>query len=467
MNSIAKKVLSDLLSNMGLDENETGGKIDIIGDDPVVPSRHRPGVASAAALAAQGAAVATIWRLRSGRGQDISVDVQRAVVPGLRTTYYVRQNNYSPWGRTNIRMPNFFRTKDDRRIYVLRAPVYPEKLFRTLDLLKCLNSTEEIANAIAGWRAEDLEEAIAEKKLFGVIARTREEWLEHPQGRWLSERPVIEIEKLGNSDPEPFQAAERPLSDIRVLDMTSVLAGPVTSRTLAEQGADVLNVSSPYQQDPLYMVLDTNFGKRAAYIDLNESEDVKRLRELVAGADLFVQSWRPGTLDKYGLSPDDLMETRPGLIYVSVSCYGSGGPWANRGGYEPLGQTPCGLAMNEGSIDAPRLAPTVTLNDYLVPYLGAAGALAALIRRSREGGSYHVKVSLTRTSMWLLELGQISTDTPDVEFPELGPDSPYLDRAKTVFGEVEYASPITQYSETKAFWDKPPVPPGSSQPVWL
>ncbi|MFC1533994.1 CoA transferase [Thermodesulfobacteriota bacterium] len=452
---------------MGLDENETGGRIDIIGDDPVVPSRHRPGVASAVALAAQGAAIATIWRLRSGIGQDVSVDVQRAVIPGLRTTSYVRQNNYSLRGRRNIRMPNFFRTKDNRRIYILRASVYPEKLFQLLDLLKCTNSTEEMAKVVAEWRAEDLEEAIAEKKLFGVIARTRDEWLDHPQGRWLADRPVIEIEKLGNSDPKPFQAAERPLSDIRVLDMTHVLAGPVTSRTLAEQGADVLHLSAPYQPDHLSMVLDTNIGKRAAYIDLNESEDVKRLRELVQDADLFVQSWRPGTLDRYGLSPEDLMEIRPGLIYVSVSCYGSGGPWATRGGYEPLGQTPCGLAIREGSIDAPRLAPTMTLNDYLVPYLGAAGALAALIRRSREGGSYHVKVSLTRTSMWLLELGQISADTPDIEFPELGPDSPYLDRVETVFGEVEYASPITQYSETKAFWDKPPAPLGSSQPVWL
>ena len=466
MNTVARDALNRILSMIDLNAEETGGNIEITGNDPIVPSRHRLGVASAAALAAQGAAVAAIWKQRSGRGQDISVDVRRAVIPGLRTTVYVRQNGSRLHKNFPARTTNFFRTKDDRVIYILRTPVYPNVLFGLLDLLECRNDDEIIKKAVSNWKALDLEDAINEKRLFAVIARTKDEWRSHPQGRWLMERPAIDIDKLGDSDPETFTSADRPLSGIRVLDMTHVLAGPVLSRTLAEQGAEVLHVSAPYQSDNLTMILDTGIGKRSAYLDMNEKGDIEHLKGLVKDSDIFVQSWRPGVLDKYGLSPEELISIRPGLIYVSVSCYGSGGPWINRGGYEPLGQTACGLAVDEGSADFPRLQPTGTMNDYLVPYLGSAGTLSALIRRSREGGSYHVKLSLTRASMFIQELGPLCDDRPEIEIPELPSGSPELGRMESPYGEIEYALPITQFSETKACWDKPPEPPGASKPVW-
>jgi len=399
----------------------------------------------------------------------VSVDVRRAVIPGLQTGTHILQNNHRLGRRMTRggRSPNFFRTKDGRVIYLLRGAGGADKLIRLLDLLNCSSDDASVSKTVASWQAKDLEDAIAEKKLIAVMARTKAEWLAHPQGKWLADRPVIDIEKVADSSPEPFKPAGRPLSGIRILDMTHVLAGPVTTRTLAEQGADVLHVSAPYQSDSLGMTLDTGFGKRSAYIDLNEKKDVDRLMMLIQGADIFVQSWRPGVLDAYGLSPQNLVKLRPGLIYVSVSCYGSGGPWANRGGYEPLGQTACGLAVDEGSIDAPLLQPTGTMNDYLVPYLGAGGTLGALIHRSKNGGSYHVKVSLTRASMWLQELGPLSTETPDIAFPRLADDSPDFGRFGTPFGEIRYSLPITQYSETKAYWDKPPVPPGAHQPEWI
>ncbi len=125
----------------------------------------------------------------------------------------------------------------------------------------------------------------------------------------------------------------KPLDGVRVLDMSHVIAGPATGRMLAEHGAQVLHVTPPLEQEGMPVVMDTGFGKRAAYIDLNQVEDVAQLRDLARSADIFIQSWRPGALARRGFSPQDLAAIRPGIIYVSISCYGAEGPWAARGGY--------------------------------------------------------------------------------------------------------------------------------------
>jgi crotonobetainyl-CoA:carnitine CoA-transferase CaiB-like acyl-CoA transferase len=215
------------------------------------------------------------------------------------------------------------------------------------------------------------------------------------------------------------------------------------------------------------MIVDTAFGKRSALLDFEQPDDAQRLCALARRADMFVQSWRPGALDRAGFGPQALAEQRPGLIYISVSCYGSGGPWRERGGFEPIGQTACGLAIDEGSASEPKLAPTGTMNDYLVAYLAAAGALAALIRRSREGGSYHVKVSLTRASMFLQELGRLSPteqrSMPDA-LPRAAADS--FITMTSPYGDLRVPGPIVSYSKTPAFWDRPPAPPGIDAPCW-
>jgi crotonobetainyl-CoA:carnitine CoA-transferase CaiB-like acyl-CoA transferase len=414
MDDVAKNSLQKLLSQIGLAETDAGGPVSIKGQEPVVPSRHRLATASAVALAAQGTAIAAIWRQRSGRGQTVDVDLFQAAMPGLCTADHQSQSGHPvDRGRLPATAANFFATKDGRRLYILRAPAYVPHMLRLLEFLGCPNVTEAIAAVTARWHSHELEEALAERKIIGTIARTREEWLSHPQGQWLAARPPVEIEKIGDSAPEPFSPAARPLSGIRVLDMAHVLAGPVTSRVLAEQGADVLHVSAPHQPDSFVHLLDTGIGKRRAFVDLDRG-GAAEVQKLAAEADIFVHSWRPGSLERHGLSAAELARARPGLIYVTVSCYGYGGPWAQRGGYEPIGQTASGLAIDEGSAEEPILAPTFTLNDYATAYLAAAGTLGALIRRAREGGSYLVRASLTRTSMWVQELGRLP--------PSLWPD---------------------------------------------
>ncbi|WP_069206931.1 CoA transferase [Sphingomonas panacis] len=462
-------ILDGLLAQLGLPIDAGGGQVAIDGDDPIVDSRHRPAAAAAAALAAQGLGVAAIWKARSGQGQDVRVEARRAAVPGLQTINFMRQNGHAHdlFPRSTKSFTDFFRTKDGKQIYLLRTTLYVENLIGTLELLGCSYEAESMARAVARWDALELEEALAERRLIGVIARPRDEWLAHPQGQWLAARPPVEIEKIGDSAPEPLLPAARPLAGVRVLDFTHILAGPVTARMLAEQGADTLHVSAQHQMDPMRLAIDTGAGKRSTHLDIDHPGDLATLRRLADEADIFTQSWRPGSLDRHGLSAEALAERRPGIIYVSVSAYGSGGPWATRAGYEPVGQAACGLVLDEGSADKPKLAVTGTLNDYLAAYLGSAGVMAALLRRAREGGSYHVKVSLTRTSMWIQELGRLpEAEWPERHIPMLARDSDLM-TIQSPFGAVTIPAPITRYSVTPGYFDRPPEPFGASLPGWL
>jgi len=471
MSEYADRALDGLLRPLGLDRTETGGVIRFSGEDPVVGSRHRLGAAAAAAIAAEAAGIATIWRMRTGQGQDICVDLFRAAMPGLRTSSHIHQNGHHlDYNRAPEEARNFFPTRDGRRIYVLRTAAYSANLVGLLGLLQCRNDSDALAAAIAAWDSAELEEALAERKLIGAYARTRDEWLQHPQGRYLANLPPVHVEKIGEGSPEPFGPGDRPLSGIRVLDMAHVLAGPVSARVLAEQGADVLHASAPLAPEDFRVVLDTGFGKRSAFIDLNRQQDIDQVYRLLSQGDVFVQSFRPGSLNKRGLGPADLARLRPGIIYVSVSAYGNEGPWSGRGGFEPVGQTVSGLAIAEGSQTEPVLAATFTLNDYLAAYLASAGVTAALVRRAREGGSYHVQVSLARCSMWVQEVGRLPPD----RWPVRGLGAPLLPTVRpedfmetdTVFGRIGHPKPIVEFSQTRAHWALGPGPLGSSLPAW-
>ncbi len=465
--SAASKAYRRLLAEIGLDEAETGGTVTIAGEDPIVPSPHRLGAASAAALAVQGAAIAAIWRRRSGRGQNVTVDLRRAAVPGLRTIYAIAQNGQKLRPTARLDGPQFYRTRDGRSIYLLRVPDYQRMLFGILDLLQCQNNPDSLAAAVSRWHSAELEDAIAERKLVGVVARSREEWLAHPQGKFLAGRPIISIEKIANSPPESFAPASRPLSGIRVLDVTHVLAGPAAARLLAEQGADILHIASLRHPDSAVMMMDTSLGKRSAYLDLDDAAGRERLAALARDCDIFVHSWRQGSLGRRGFGAEGVTALRPGAIYLSISAYGGGGPWATHGGYDPVGQVVSGLAMYEGTPDQPRLAPTGTMNDYLTAYLAAAGALGALLRRARDGGSYRVDVSLTAASMFVMGLGLLpATPRPEDVFG-LEPLPTDLMETESGFGSVTHPAPITHYSETKPYWDKPCVYYGSGRPAWL
>lgn len=434
-----------------------------------VGSRHRLGAAAAVSIAAEAVGAASLWSLRGGRPQGVCVDVRRALLPGVRTVNHISCNGrpveLSP--RTHYPPVGFMPTRDGRQFFLLSHIMYPEQLVATLNVLGCTFSPTAIAAAVASFDGDDLEARLAAARQLGVYARTREEWLAHPQGQWLQQRPVVEIERVDDaSPPVPLAYSERPLGGVRVLDLSHVLAGPVAARTLAAHGADVLHVSSPHRPEVLAIQFDVGVGKRAAHLDFDNPADRERADALVRACDIIVQSWRPGGLKRHDLDFVAVRRRRPGVIYVSISAYGDEGPWARRGGYDPVGQVVSGLAVAEGKIDAPRLAPTGLLNDYITAYLAAAGAMSALARRARDGGSYHVKVSLARTSMWILDLGS-GPDAPSVAFDVMqAPAASEMFEIASAWGDIRMPAPIPTLSRTPTRWTLPPQPRGASAPIW-
>nr|WP_295469314.1 CoA transferase [Mesorhizobium sp.] len=459
----ARTAFTTLRDHLELDGGSSG--VTLTGYDPAVAGRHRFGAASAAALAAYASGIAHFWEMGGGRSQSIGVDLVRAVLPGLRTSFHLSQNGQPIhiMPKTKFAPIDLAPTRDGRLFWFVCTSLYPELLLGALDVLGCPFRADALYRAIASRTGEELEDTFAARSLPGVFARTAGEWAEHPQGALLTGLGPVHVERIGDSAPRsPAPGRARPLSGVRVLDVTHVLAGPLTSRIFAEHGADVLHVSPPHEIETRFTEIDTGVGKRSTHLDFTVTEDAARARDLADRADIFVTSWRTGSFDRFGLAPCDLAARNPGIIYVSVSAYGSQGPWARRGGYDPVGQIASGLAMSEHGAGGAKLAPTFTMNDYLTAYLAAAGVASALVRRAREGGSYHVQASLTQASMWLLRQGVV---TPGPATLEAAAGS--MIDMDSAFGWLRFPAPVASMSETPPGWDRAPEPFGASPPIWL
>jgi crotonobetainyl-CoA:carnitine CoA-transferase CaiB-like acyl-CoA transferase len=456
---------SDLLASLGRADISNQHTLQITGRDPVIATRFRAGEAAAAVLAANAIAAADLWCSRGGHPQQIEVDV-RAAAASLISFLYLRYPNPS-FDRRGQATTALYRARDGRWIHLHGGFSSREG---TLALLNCDDDSGAIANAVASWDAQSLEDALAERGVCGAKLRSAGEWRAHPQGIALAQVPLVEILRLGDAPPEPLpgpRAAEhgaRPLSGVRVLDLTRVLAGPTCARTLAEHGADVLHVRSPKLPSIEPFVIDTNPGKRSCYLDLDRNQDAEQLRALVRDAHVFSQGYRPGTLARRGFGPIELAEIRPGIIVVSIDCYGHEGPFAGRPGWEQLAQTVTGMALEHAGDEHPALVPAA-VNDYTTGYLGALGVMSALARRTTEGGSWQVRVSLARTSMWIMSLPRTGSDDKPGGF-DAASIAPWIIEMNTAWGPLTRLGPIARMSETPPRWDLPPVPLGVDPAAW-
>src|SRR5215831_10576870 len=295
------------------------------GADPVLTTPFRIGAAGAATLAASGLAATKLWQVR-GRRQRVTVDLRQATA-ALRSGHYLQLAGTDVSSERNTIM-GFYPSRDGRWSYIHCN--FPNHRAAALSVLGVAEDPEAVARAVATWNAADLEEAIIAAKGAGGMARTQAEWAKHPQGAAVAALPLMEIMRIGDSAPEPLPAGVRPLSGIRVLDLTRVLAGPTCARTLAEHGADVLRITGAHLPSLGYQELDTGHGKLSAELDLRARGNVDILRGLVRKADVFSQGYRPGTLANRGLSPEELAAIRPGLVYVSLCAFSHAGPWASR-----------------------------------------------------------------------------------------------------------------------------------------
>jgi crotonobetainyl-CoA:carnitine CoA-transferase CaiB-like acyl-CoA transferase len=438
------------------------------GADPVLPTPFRIGAAGAAALAATGLAAADLWELRGGRRQEVAVDLRQAVA-SLRSGHYLQVNGANVRSERNAVM-GMYPAKNGRWSYIHAN--FPNHRAAALKVLGVPEEHEAVRQAVTKWDAIELEEAIIAAGGAGGMVRSMAEWAQHPQAAAIASLPLMEILKIGDSPPEPLPEAERPLSGIRVLDLTRVLAGPTCARTLAEHGADVLKITAPHiaaRDDQEY---DTGHGKLSARLDLRQPQDLDTLKGLVREGDVFSQGYRPGTLGDRGLSPEALAAVRPGLVYVSLCAFSHKGPWAARRGFDTVVQNVSGITTRQGKLfpganPGPQFYP-VSAIDYLTGYLMAFGAMVALARRAREGGSWLVRISLAQTGRWLVDRGQVpEAGLKDVD-KELYPAeiARWSIESDTPAGRLRHLGPTVRLSETAPYWARPSAPLGHHQPVW-
>ncbi|GAB3143931.1 CoA transferase [Amycolatopsis stemonae] len=465
--------LNEVLSDVGLSEKDSGGRVEFTGADPVVPSAVRLGAAPAIGLVAKSVALAAVWRHRGGPGQDIATDLRTA--PHRLCPFYDKKwellNGLPPTNTADPASPlslKFYRAGDGR--WVMPLNIYPKLKSRTLKLLRTYDDVTAIAAAIARWDAAELEEAGADAGVVMPMVRGTEEFLETRQYRdVLAGLPLIELEKIGDSAPEPLpEGAAQPLDGIRALGMGHVIAGAAIGRSLALHGGDALNLWRPSEWENPVVYTTANVGVRSATVDyLN---DPAKVHELLRGADVFYANRRPGFVSGLGLSPQRAAEIRPGIIHTTVSLHGERGPWATRVGFDQTAGCVAGMMTLEGSPDQPVLPHIGVVNDYLVPWLATAGICAALMRRATEGGSYRVHISLTRIALWIISLGVFDKDYAR-SVAGTGGRHAYLDpetfTAETPLGHYQGVTDQVRMSETPGAYSTILVPRGSGRAEWL
>jgi hypothetical protein len=453
------QALHDLWRLAGLPQDALGFA-QLTGADPVLPSSFAVGTAAQASIAAAALAACELGHIRGTPRQHVSVDMVHAA---LECVGPFTVNGVAPevWDKFS----GLYACADGWLRVHANFAHHREGALRLLGLDPHGAMREDAERAMRSWRAIDFETAAADAGLVATALRSFEQWDVTPQGKAIAAQPLFTIDRIGDAPPlalPPLAGDAPPLSGVRVLDLTRILAGPVGGRALAAYGADVMLVNSPHLPN-IEAIADTSRGKLSAHVDLREEAGREAMANLVAGAHVFVQGYRPGGLAALGFGPQEVARQRPGTVYVSLCAYGPQGPWAARRGFDSLVQTATGFnhAEGEASGGAPRALPMQIL-DHATGYLIALGASAALARQQREGGSWHVQVSLAQTGHWLRGLGRI-----DDGFAAKKPDAkPYLERVASGFGELVAMRHSAQLSRTPARWVRPAVPPGTNPPTW-
>jgi crotonobetainyl-CoA:carnitine CoA-transferase CaiB-like acyl-CoA transferase len=435
----------------------------LTGSDPVLPSSFAVGTAAQVSVASASLAAATLWRYRGGERQTVSVDMRHAAVEFLSEHFASLEGvaPEDPWDP----IAGAYQCGDGR--WVRLHTNFPHHRDGILRILGCDYDRPAVARALASWTAFALEDAAAANGLCATAMRSFAEWDAHKQGQAVVTQPLVKITRLGDAPPQGLPRADRPLTGVRVLDLTRVIAGPVCGRQLAAHGADVLTIASPNLPNLPRLIVDTGRGKRSAYLDLHDPAGSRQLRDLLSHADIFVQGYRPGGLADRGFSPQDAARIRPGIVYVSLSAYGHVGPWSNRRGFDSLTQTASGLNHAEAEAagqTAPKPLPCQAL-DHGSGYLLAFGALTALMRRMREGGSWHVQVSLARTGRWVRDLGRVKHGL-NLPMPTAETVSDLMETTMSGSGRLRAVRHSAVLSETPARWNLPSVPLGTHPPAW-
>ena len=434
---------------------------DLIGVDPVLPSSFAIGTAVQTSVAAAALAACELGYARGQVRQQVTVDMTHAAVE-CYGWFSIDGRVPDPWEKFSGLYP----CADGWVRIHANFSHHRDGALQLLGLLADTAEKDDVRAALRSWRAQDFEQAAAERGLVVSALRSFAQWDAHPQGIAVAAQPLMHFERIGDAPAialPPICESDRPLTGVRVLDLTRIIAGPVGGRTLAAYGADVMLVSAPHLPN-IDSIIDTSRGKLSVQLDLRDAQGQSAMDELVKGSHLLVQGYRPGGLAEMGYSPTQLASKRPGIVVISLSAYGTQGPWAQRRGFDSLVQTATGFNAAEAAAagsDTPKPMPVQVL-DFATGFLIAYAASAALLRQRREGGSWHVQLSLAQTGHWLRSFGRVDGGF-SVQAPE---GDNFVEASASGYGELLAMRHSVQLSRTPVGWARPSMPPGSHAPAW-
>ena len=433
----------------------------LTGSEPVFPSSFHVGMAAQTSIAAAALAACELGHQRGVPRQRVSVAMDHAAV---ETTGWFSLDGKTPeaWDRFS----GLYRSADGWVRIHANFLHHREGALRLLGLDPAAATREDAERAMLQWKAVDFETAAADSGLVATALRSFGQWDAAEHAAALARQPLFSIERIGDGPPlalPPLSPEQRPLEGVKVIELTRILAGPVAGRALASHGADVMLVNSPHLPN-IEAIADTSRGKRSAHVDLRDQGGRAAMDGLLRDAHVFIQGYRPGGLEALGYGPAAVARQRPGIVYVSLSAYGSSGPWSGRRGFDSLLQTAMGFNHAEGEAAGdgkPRPMPMQIL-DEATGFLMAFAASAALWRQQREGGSWHAQLSLAQTACWLRSLGRVENGLAAAR-----PSSePFLETSASGFGELVAIAPSAQLERTPAGYSRPSVPPGHSPAHW-
>ncbi len=342
----------------------------------------------------------------------------------------------------------------------------PHHRAAALKVLQVEADRSAVGRAVRGRAIAELEAAIVAEGGVAAAMRSRADWHEHPQGRILVREPLIGWQGPRNAKlrDRPQATAARPLAGLRVLDLTRILAGPVSTRTLAGFGAEVLRIDPPNWDEP-GVIPDISLGKHCAYLNLKSPDGIIQLKELLTQADVFVHGYRPGALDALGLNKAARDQLAPNRIEVTLDAYGWQGPWATRRGFDSLVQMSAGIAhagMDWAGADKPTPLPVQAL-DHATGYLMAAAVMSALAEAASRQTVMDARLSLARTSELLATLAKSDADK---DITQALPTD-YADKLEpSGWGPGHRLKPALTVGTAQMSWTLPASKLGTSQPVW-
>ncbi|KAH7374278.1 CoA-transferase family III domain-containing protein [Pyrenochaeta sp. MPI-SDFR-AT-0127] len=442
-------------------------------DAECYPSSFKVDHLAQSSVALSALTAALFWSVRHDASMPrVTVPAEHASIEFKSERLYVLNGKPAPssWGTIG----GLHKTADG---YVRMHDAFPnhrESALKILGLTKQA-SREDVATKMLQWKSVELESAAFNHGAVIAALRTFNAWDTLPQSGAVADFPIL-LKRIATSMPyipsHPSTTDDKCLKGIRVVEMSRVIAAPVAGKTLAAHGADVIWITSPTLPDLPDLDIDLSRGKRTVQLDIHRPEDKAKLLELLRTADVFIQSYRPGSLAAYGLSGEELLKVNPNLIIASLNAYGPDGPWSQNRGFDSLVQTCSGInvadAERYGANEPARVLPCQAF-DHGAGYFLATGIMAALYQRATGNGVYQVQVSLAGVMKYLRSLGQYEGKSgftrKDFKRPE--DVSKYLETKETRFGELKAVRHAASIEQVKVGWDHMPKPLGSDLPEWL